>query len=831
MRLIALGRRPGPGVALLAGGTLATFALLSGPESPLARLTGLDLDFLALPVVLCGVLLTLGRLALLLRGTEFAARAVLQLRSGKPAARTRRLEEALPALHRLLTDMGWAALGLGLLWSVPAFLGLVSELRWTTGIARLAPYMGGFESLALWGAIILAPFIAVRAVATVRPQVGTVAVFPWAQLSAFGAAYALLGADGALPAAFGLDGAWPLLAFGTALALSYASAAIGRAMDARPRANLARQRGALYATTAAWPVTLWASVILLARAAERSASGLREADAAAIDPAYLEILHSLSVGQTLAVMLPVALIVCGRVLRPAVARIADDPTGYLAFLAVAYVVFADKGVLATAYTVDFSGMFAALGAATVLTYTASALRKAGRFGFRRRYERLANYAFLPLGTLAAAAAVALVAGAALVHLPAASVVLLEYPDTRHLWDDLLPLFAGFYEVRYPIAWLSFAAAAMVFVARDVGGRITGRYRALLWALGYAAIGCLVWFIASGMAAFGHGFPFFGAMAAVGMLSLALSRLASYATASSNRTVAGLAGWISASRLRPFTLGAALTCYLLLLRPAVYEVVSLAALYEYLALLALLLAGLMSIVNSLRVAPGPPTAEGGLAVWRHHRQAFEDRADPRAAPIESLRRMFLELGDWRPLWVYLATLLYRGGSSLDAMASVCRSLRRGGVTPLVWTVFGRGRRITARTAALEHAVETAGRALTGPARRLERLDEHAVRRLGVSYVDRGTDPEPLAVALIVADCQQGADPEAAVDRWFSLLEAPAPFLGWFFQSRGRMAAGLKTASQRTQFVEGAITSLFGDNSPRSTSPSRGRIETNALGGST
>jgi hypothetical protein len=823
MRSSALDRRPALAATLLAGGTLAALTLFWGSENPLARLTGLDLGFLVPPVTLCGALLALGRLTWLLRGTEFAARAVVRLRGGTPAARTHRLEEALPAIGRLLTDLGWAMLGLGLLSSVPALLGLWPDHR----IASLAPYLGGFDSLGIWGAIILAPYVAARAVATIRPRVGTVVGVPWVQFSAFGAAYVLLSADGALAAAFGLDGAWPLLGFGIALALSYSASALRRAVRARPRQKLLL-KGALYASTAAWPIVLWASAILLARAAELASGG--PGGPAAVDPSYLEIIHSLPAVQTLALLLLIALINCGRAARPVLARIADDPTGYLAFLALAYALFAGEGVLAVAYAIDFSGVLTALVAAAILAYAASGLRKVPGIGFRRRYERVAGYGFRTLGALAAAAAMALVAGAALFHLPAAAV-LLELADARQLWDDLLPLAAGFYEARYPIAGLTFAAAAMFFLARDMGGRIAGRYRSVLSALGLGIMGCLIWFTASSLANFGHGFPFFGAMAAAGTFSLAVSRLASCAVAQSHPTAAGLASWISTSRVRAFTLGSGLACYLLMLRPAVYQVVSLAALYEYLALLVLLLAGLMGIVNSLRFAAGMPASSGDWTNWRRHRQAVEDRSDPRAVPIESLRRRFLELGDWRPLWVYLAALLYHGGASLGAMASVCRSLRRGGVTPLAWTILGRGRRISARTAALEDAVESAGRALADPSRRLERLTGPAVRKLGASFVDRGMEPEPLAVALVVADCQQGTDVETAVDRWFSLLEAPAPTLEWFLPSRSRAAVGLRTAAQRLRFVEEAIASLFGNESPRSMPPSRDRIEINAVGGRT
>ena len=832
MRSIAFGRRPALTTALLAGGTLLAFVLLRGADGPLSRLVRLDLDFLTLPVTLCGALLVLGRLVLLLRGTEFAERAALRLRTGTPAARVLRLDEALPALHRMLTDLGWTALGLGVLSSASALPGVISDHPWAPDVASLAHYLGGLDSLALWGALILAPFIVARGVATIRPAAAAISGFPRAHLAAFGAGYALLGPGGALPAAFGLDGALPLAGFGLAVALAYAASALRRALSIRPRKGPLGLRGARYATEAAWPLVLWAAALLLAQAAETASTGPAEAGPGALDPSYLEVLYSLSAAQLLVVLLPFALLHYGRVLWPAVARVVGAPTGYLALLAAAYVVFSDSGVIATAFTVDVTGMLVALSGAVILAYAATALRNVGGIDAQRRSVRWAARAARLLSALAAAAVVAVIVGAVLVHLPQASAVLLDRPATRDAWEGLLPLVAASYEARYPIAWLAFTAAAMFFLMRAMRGRIAARYQAMLSAASYVVVGCLTWLIASGLSEFGHGFPFAGAMAAAGMFSLALGRLASGAASSANPTVADVAGWLAASRVRAFTLGAAATFYVLLLRPVVYQLVDLAALYEYIAFLALLLAGLMSVVNRLRVVARPPTpAQPGWADWRHHLQAVENRADPRAALTDAMRRRYLDLGDWRPLWVYLVALLYRSGTSLDAMAAVCRSLRRGGVTPLAWTLLGRGRRVSTRTAALEDALDAARRALAEPAPRLERLHEDDVRRLGAPYVEGGTDPEPLAVALIVADCQRGASPEEAVDRWFPLLDTPAPFLEWFTLPWGRSSGRPRTARERAELLNGAIASLFGDPPPASIPAPRGTLETSVAGGNT
>ena len=82
--------------------------------------------------------------------------------------------------------------------------------------------------------------------------------------------------------------------------------------------------------------------------------------------------------------------------------------------------------------------------------------------------------------------------------------------------------------------------------------------------------------------------------------------------------------------------------------------------------------------------------------------------------------------------------------------------------MAWNILGRNRRASTRTAALEHALDTAGWALASSTPQLEPVSEEDARRAGALYIDRRTDPEPLAVALIVAHCQRGDDPQEAVD---------------------------------------------------------------------
>lgn len=799
MMISTLAQRPAMAAALLAGGTLVALVLLWGADSPLSRLIRLDLGFLSLPVALLGVLLALARLTLWLQGTELAGRVAWRLRTRSTPDRALRLDDALRVARRALTDLGWAALGLGVLASASELPGVIAGHPWTPDIASLGPYLGGLDSLAVWGIVLLAPFIAARAVADIRPEIAALADFPWRHLAAFVAAYTILGDDGALSTAFALDGAVALLGFALAVGLAYAAVVIRRVMAAGPPERLPRLRRALYATEAAWVVVLWGAMALLALAAGNAST-------ASVDASYAAVLRSLSLVQMLAVLLPFALIHYAGVFRPAVAPILGTPIGHLALLAALYIVFSGSGVVSTAFAVDVSGMFATLILASALSYAAMVVRNVASIEVPERYALPAANASKALSVLAIAAALALVVGAVLAHLPIANAVLLDRPGTKELGESLLPFLGGFYESRLSITWLSFTATAMLLLPRVLEGRTFQHYRSMLSAVSYFAVGSLTWLTASGLSTFGHGFTFGGAIAAAGMFSLALTQLARYATASSNPALSDIAGWLAASQVRGFVFGASLAFYVLMLRPVVYEMLWFAALFEYTALLVLLLAVLMNVLNRLRLVAGAPEAAGpAWTDWSHHQQVLESKPDPRAELTDALRQRFVDRGDWKPLWAYLFGLLYRGGASVDAMLAVCRSLRSGAAAPPVWRALRSGTR-EKRTAALEYSLDTAGWALAAPVPGIERLDENDVRRAAESFIDRGTDPEPLAVALMIARCQGGGSPEDAVDRWFSLLATPAPrSLAWPWR---RSNTGPNTALRRIDLVNDAVASLYG-----------------------
>ena len=795
-------------ISLLCTVLLAAWMLLAGPDGRLAGWTGLDFHFLVFPITLGGGLLLLNRL-LLWAGRTSPVRRITRRSTptgNEESVRQRLLAAAPFVVTRLPLDLGGMALALGLLSSVSLLPAAIPERP-----TSLNAYLESFNSLAVIGVFLLLPFVFVRAAAEARPSILEIVNFPRAGLIAFGAAYALLADGGVLSVAFDLQGSKALLGLGLALGISYGASLLRSFLSiARPERYLLVYRIALLVAEGAWITALLSAVAALPSAVEPALAGRYPED---LD-AYLTILRSLY-PLAAALLLPFALLRAVGVFLPVVGRVLGFPTTHLVLLSIVYIMFSGSGVLTTAFEVNLAQAMAVLTQALALSYAASVLRNIAGLEVPGRYGRLAAKVSGLAGSLARSAAWTLAIWVGFNHLPVASAALLDHSLTRSLGQDFLPHFGNLFDIRYTVAGLCFVTALAFNLPKAQVRDVPERYSFLLAALIFSAAGYLAWATGSGLSSLGHGFVLGGAVAAAGMYSLALSHLAAYAATSSNRILADLVGWLAASKLRVFLLGMSVAFYGLLLRPALYEFLWLAALYEYAALLLLMLMVLMRVLNYMRVtynATGPATP--AWTDWSHHRQALEAKPDRRAEHTAALRRRFVNHGEWNPLWAYLMGLLYQSEASLDSMREVCRPLRNGAVTSSVWNVRGRRKRNRARrTAALEESLKSVEQALASPAAPLGAIHEDALRKAAVPYVESGTGRDALALALITAHCQRGDDVRQAVDRWFHLLDAPDPSPGWFSLPRLRSNAGQMDRGRRLHLVEGAISQLFVDATSR------------------
>ena len=296
-----------------------------------------------------------------------------------------------------------------------------------------------------------------------------------------------------------------------------------------------------------------------------------------------------------------------------------------------------------------------------------------------------------------------------------------------------------------------------------------------------------------------------------MFALALAQVLAFAAVPRNATIAPIARWLLTSRERGFVFGGAIAVYGLLLRPVLYEALWFAPLYEYIALLALLVLALMFVVDLLRRdVTAPAEQEPVWSDWSHHRQVLESKADPRSALASAMRQRFVDYGDWKPLWSYLMGLLYRNGASQDWMRAACRPLRASAVSSS-WLPFLKGSNLRrlGRMAALEEALRRTDSALASDYAPMQPVTEDVLRHAAAHFVESGADAEGLAIALTIAHCQQGLDLLSAVDRWFPLLDAPDPANGRFPRPWPRSGARLRHRHERVRLVDGASAMLFGN----------------------
>ncbi len=795
---------------LLAGVLVAGFFLFWRTASPLSAWAGVDLDILFPPLAWWAVFALLSRLAAWAGGTRLAALRWRFTRSGDGL----RAVAVLAFARKLLWDIAWFGSALALIAAIPAVTEALSVREGGPVPDAALPYVAAFGLMPAWGLPVMALVAVSRAVAEVRPGVGAVLPTPWPRLAALGAGYVLLSGDGVLDAAFGFDGSPLLMALAAALALSYIAMVLRNVRNAPLRPPLAYGTAALLLLAeAAWIFIALGAVVELSFAIESVLVDHFGLDAAtALD--YARSIEVLTSTLALAVLLPFALVRAAGVFRPALDRILGFPVGRLALLGVVYVLLSGGGVLDVAIGSPLPQVVAVLAVGLALSYAAAIVGNVARMDLHFRYWPAAAVA---LG-LASSALAALAAGVSvwvvLDHLPALNAALVDNEATRSLGREVLPYLSAFFDVRIPAAALGAAMAFALTLPWSRDDRAFAPYQQLLNAVACSAAGFLVWVVGSTLSPAGHGFVLAGAAGAAGMFALGLSQVLGYAAGPQN-ALAPAARWLAASRLRGVVLGAAVAVYALMLRPVLYETLWFAALYEYIALLVVLLLALLFVVDLLRRdAAVPETREPESSEWTRHRQVLESKDDPRAALTAGMRRRFVDYGEWKPLWSYLMGLLYRNGASLEEMRAVLRPLRAVAVSSAALRFLERiALRRLGRAAALEDALRRTDEVLSSAQPVRQTVNEDDLHTAAAPFVETGADVERLAVALIVAHCGQGLDVQSAVDRWFFLLDAPDPASGAGWLPWVGAGDRLRDRQARVRFVDGAAATLFGDAGSR------------------
>ena len=651
-----------------------------------------------------------------------------------------------------------------------------------------------------------------RAAADIRPELGPLLPSPWTRLAALGAGYVLLAEGGAVDAAFGVAGFTLWLGFAGALGIAYAALAVRRAMPLPLKPSALRlMQFSLLTLEAGWVSVAFATLTGLPGLVESILTGHFGLEPSRAD-AYVLSLRELTSLRAVAFLLPFAMVRMAGVYWPRVDAALGFPTGHLTLFGAVFVLFSENGTLSTGLQVSGGEIMSALTLGLALSYAASVMRNVGDLSATGRFRPAIRGSLRLASAVLPAFAVGMVIDVLLSHLPIANAVLLDYDSTRAFGHTALPYFGTLLDNSAAISALG---GAMVFAWNLPWNREDAWFgwQPGLNAVCYGATGCLAWLTGAALSQLGHGLLLAGATTGAGFFVIALVQVFGNESVMRNATLAPVATWLTASRARGLVLGGAAAVYLMILRPALYEVLWFAALYEYIAVLALLVVALLFVMGLLRRdAVEPEAAEQGWSGWTHHEQTLESKDDPRTALAANMRQRFVDLGEWKPLWAYIMGLLYHGGASQERMCDVCRPLRASAVTASALRFLQRSNlRRLARTVALASALRRTDNALADRHEQARPMVEEDIRAAAEPFINTGAGVERLAIALTVAYCQQGVDIESAVERWFPLLDTPDPASVRFPLPWVSRAARLRDRHERVLLVDRAAAMIFGRSS--------------------
>lgn len=802
--------------------------LLLGTDGVVHTLSGLDFHFLVSTFVAFGLLTLLSRLAVLAQRRKLGPRILRFASSSGVIQRQAKLrwpKNVFPVARRLLADLGWMALLVGLLGSVPDLVIAVSGRPNGPELTSVGPYLEVFGPLSIWALIFLAPFVIARAVSVIRPTVGQAIKFPWLRLLVLAASYVALSENGAIMEAFGVNGSGILPWLTLTLLLSYCGPVLSVAIKLAPTRKLRiSAQAAFIVVQAFWLIALTSGL----RALSSAASGLPMEDYGKTAESlglHIENLSSLTKWAVI-LLIPFSVARAAGEVWPVVGRVLGFPIRRLVLLGITYAAFANNGVLSVLFGINTSQIFLVLTVALVLSYISSVLRNASEVVADKRFGAVARMAMEPMVAVTIAVIPSMVIWVGLNHLPLINALLIDHSGTRDFGETHLPHFAAVYDLRYPVAALLFAIGLSLTLPNVLKASEGISHKPMTAALGYSVVACLVWICGSSLSILGHGFALFGAIAASGIFTLALSELARYAVSSPSAALGDVGAWLSQSKVRGFVLGASFAFYGLLLRPVVYEVLWFAALYEYMVILVLLLMLLLVGVNRARFSVAAPG--GSLPVWTnwsHHQQVLETKADPRTRSASSIYGRFVDEAELRPLWKYLLGILFRSRVSLGHTISIGGTLRKGLASSLFLDILPmtRNRKKTIRKAALDEALVDAKRALDASPEEMHPVDEEEVRRAASTFIENGSNREIAALTLVSAYWQKGADLDQALELWFLLMNLEDRKPKWLDSPGTRNSIRRWNQRQRQNLIEGAISHLAGKSTHESLTVATSAVE--------
>ena len=610
-------------------------------------------------------------------------------------------------------------------------------------------YSAIFDSLAWLSLAAVTVVTAVRVTTYLRPNLTDHLPLPWGRLALLGVGYVFLVDDGIIGSAINSPTSSLLVALTLGVIATYIADVVRPTAESSESTRRQWFARAALAATAGHPSALLLFGIALA--------ALLNSDAG--NSGYAGTIDSLA-GWALLFMFPLFAVRLAATRWALIPGVLPPPIAHSAAFAISIVLFGQTGVLTTIYEYPASGLAAAAVVSIFLTYAAWTLRRTIRLDYEWKFRGIVNAVLVPVSSVIIALGSTLPLLALLNDLPAVNALMLDYVETEEIGRLYQPYIAAIHETRSLIAFLFFVVVLALALPQTAWRLPRSEARPLMVAVGFAFAGCLAWLLGLAMADLGYGYALGGSVAGAGFFSIAVTQMGLQFSGESDSVMADAIRWMAESKTRSFMPGAAIAIYALLLRPIIYDTLALAAVLEWLALLAAIVGAILRMRSRLQTDIN--VVETGAAPtvdWSRHQQHLETLPDPRAATVYNVRQAWIRVGDPSGLWTYLMGLLCREGASPDSVRHVMSPLRNS------YAHSNANDRYTSLSesflAANQVMLESTNGAdsYTG---NLRELNERAA-----DFVESGDDADAFAAYVIAAYALRGGNVGRAVSLCFHL----------------------------------------------------------------
>ena len=651
-------------------------------------------------------------------------------------------------------------------------------------------YSAIFDSLAWLSLAAIVAITALRVTTYLRPNLTERLPLPWGRLGLLGVGYVFLVDNGVIGSAINSPTSSLLVALILGVIATYIADVVRPIAESSESPRRRWYARAALTATAGHPSVLLLFGIVLA--------SLLNSDAG--NSGYVGTIDSLA-GWALLFMFPLFTVRLAAAKWALIPGVLPSPIPHSAAFAIAIVLFGQTGFLTTIYEYPASGLASAAVVSIFLTYAAWTLRRMVSLDFEWRFSGTLKGTLAPVSSVLIALGSTLPLLAVLNDLPAINALMLDYVETEEIGRLYQPYVAAIYDTRSLITFLFFVVVLALALPQTAWRLPRSEARPLVSAIGFAFAGCLAWLLGLAMADLGYGYALGGSVAGAGFFSIAVTQMGLQFSGESDSVMADAIRWMAESKTRSFMPGAAIAIYALLLRPIIYDTLALAAVLEWLALLAAIVGVILRMRSRLQTDINVVETGAAPAVdWSRHQQHLETLPDPRAATVYNVRQAWVRAGDPSGVWTYMMGLLCREGASPDSVRHVMTPLRNSSARS----------NANDRYAALSQSFIGVNQVMVGATDGADSYTGNLreLNELAADFVETGDDGDAFAAYVIAAYALRGGNVGRAVSLCFHLTHDETARRGeGSLLTRGRIRRRMR--ERRERLIRTVLEHLAGE----------------------